>query len=145
MENQAGQSARPEVDQSIVQSINLLLHSVREQDSRRMERRKVQRGPYPYPVYLTPLSPDREPLLEETVVALGKSVSELGLEFYHGSALPYRRMIASLEYEEGRWLAFEMDLSWCRFGKHGYYENGGRFLRLVDSPLGGASETVMIA
>jgi hypothetical protein len=24
-----------------------------------------------------------------------------------------------------------MDLTWCRFGRHGWYENGGRFLQIL--------------
>ncbi len=110
------------------------------------ERRRIQRRPYPYPVYLTPINEHGEPDLEETIVVLGKHISELGLDFYHREALPYRRMIASLDCSDGHWVAMLMDLSWCRFGRHGWYENGGRFVRLADSPLGTANDsTALIA
>jgi hypothetical protein len=28
-----------------------------------------------------------------------------------------------------------VDLKWCRFTRHGWYESGGRFLQIVPSPL----------
>jgi hypothetical protein len=44
-------------------------------------------------------------------------------------------MIASLESGNGRWLGFLIDLTWCRFNRHGWYESGGRFLQAVLSPV----------
>jgi hypothetical protein len=44
-------------------------------------------------------------------------------------------MIATLESSNGVRLGFIIDLSWCRFTKHGWYESGGRFLQSVLSPL----------
>jgi hypothetical protein len=43
-------------------------------------------------------------------------------------------VIASLECGKGRWLAFLMDVSWCRFTKGGWYESGGRFLQTALAP-----------
>jgi len=28
-----------------------------------------------------------------------------------------------------------VDLAWCRFNRHGWYDNGGRFTAVVPSPL----------
>ena len=97
------------------------------------ERRNEQRYPYPHPVYLTPLAGDG-PCVEETVQVIGKHLSEHGLDFYHREPLPYRRMIASLEVN-GQWLGLVLDLKWCRFTSDGLYDNGGRFVAAVSSPL----------
>ena len=144
MESTVGKTGQRTAEEELRRQVNLLVQEWREADSTRFERRRVKRCAFPYPAYLTPINEDGEYVLDETVVVLGKHLSELGLDFYHQAPLPYRRMVASLECGEGRWLAFEMDLSWCRFGRHGYYENGGRFVKVVDSPLG-AAEAALIA
>jgi hypothetical protein len=69
------------------------------------ERRSERRYPYPHPVYLTPLTSDGP-----------------------------RRMIASLQVG-GQWLGLVLDLKWCRFTADGLYDNGGRFVDTVPSPL----------
>jgi hypothetical protein len=45
-------------------------------------------------------------------------------------------MIVSLEVGADAWLGFLIDLSWCRFTKQGWYESGGRFRQVVNSPIG---------
>ena len=76
----------------------------------------------------------------ETIVVLGKHLSERGLDFYYEAPLPHRRVIASWEGRDGIWLALLLDLRWCRSTKHGWYENGGRFLQVVPSPLSEAGD-----
>ena len=100
-----------------------------------VERRKEQRYAYPHLIVLTPLAADNKTPTEETIVVAGKHLSESGLGFFHPSPLPYRRMIASLETPEGGRMAFVMDLNWCRFSRHGWYESGGKFIEVVESPL----------
>jgi hypothetical protein len=85
-------------------------------------------------VHLTPVDEDESLLQSETVVVVGKHLSERGLGFYHPKPLPYRRVIASLE-SNGRWLGFLLDLTWCRFTRQGWYESGGRILESVLSPM----------
>lgn len=96
------------------------------------ERRSGNRYPFPYLVQLAPVAEDGVTALGETLVVVGKHLSERGLGFYHPHPLPHRRMIASLETGDGEWLRFLIDLSWCRFIKRGWYESGGRFLRPVE-------------
>jgi hypothetical protein len=96
------------------------------------ERRCDSRYPFPYLVQLTPVAEDGIGERGETVVVVGKHLSQRGLGFYHPKPLPYRRMIASLEAANGRWMRVLMELSWCRFIKRGWYESGGRFLRTVE-------------
>jgi hypothetical protein len=100
-----------------------------------VERRRGSRYPYPCLVHLTPVKADGITSEGETVVVVGKQLSEQGFSFYHQAPLPYRRMIASLENSRGNWLGFLMDLNWCRFSRGGWYESGGRFLQTALSPL----------
>jgi hypothetical protein len=43
-------------------------------------------------------------------------------------------MIASLSVG-GEWVGLLLDLKWCRFTADGLYDNGGRFVAAVPSPL----------
>lgn len=98
------------------------------------ERRGERRYPYPYLVQLTPVGDDDLTPVGEPLVVVGKHLSERGLGFYHPKPLPYRHVIATLETTNGSKLGFLVDLSWCRFTHHAWYESGGRFLRTVSSP-----------
>lgn len=100
-----------------------------------VERRRERRYPYPYLVHLTPVGPDGLTPHGESMVVVGKHLSDQGLGFYHPKPISHRRMIATLEVAGGRALAFLVDLTWCRFTKQGWYESGGRFLQAVPSPL----------
>ncbi len=93
-----------------------------------VERRKEPRYPYPNLVTLTPVAADGVTLEGTPIVVCGKQISESGIGFYHPEPLPYRRMIVSLELGVGRWLDLLVELTWCRFTRHGWYEGGGRFL-----------------
>lgn len=95
------------------------------------ERRGETRYPFPYLVHLTPVAEDGLSPQGETLVVVGKHLSERGLGFYHPQPLAHRRMIVSLETGGGRWLGFLIDLNWCRFTRQGWYESGGRFLQSV--------------
>ena len=103
------------------------------------ERRTDHRYPYPKLVHLTPVGADGHTPEGEPVVAAGKHLSERGLGFFHQNPLPYRRMIVSLETDDDGWAGFLIDLTWCRFTKHGWYESGGRLMQVVDSPLSAVS------
>jgi hypothetical protein len=96
------------------------------------ERRSVQRFPLGRLVHLTPVGSEGITPLGESIVVVGKDVSERGLGFFHLQPLPHRRMIAALETQTGDWLRFLIDISWCRFTHHGWYDSGGRFLQIVE-------------
>lgn len=98
------------------------------------ERRRETRHPYPYPVYLTPLDENRDPLTERTVVVVGKHLSEHGVDFYHRAPFPHKLVVCSLSVGEKRWVSMLLELTWCRFSKHGWYDNGGRFLQPTQTP-----------
>jgi len=101
-----------------------------------IERRAEQRFAYPHLLYLTAVGEDGLSPLAESVSVVGKHLSERGLGFYHKQPLPYRRMIASLERHDGRWLGFVVDITWCRFTEYGWYDSGGRFLQAAPAPVG---------
>jgi hypothetical protein len=100
------------------------------------ERRRETRHPYPYPIYLTPLSPRETPLVDATLVVIGKHLSDHGVDFYHREPIPYGRLICSLGVGDQRWVSLLLELTWCRFSKHGWYDNGGKFLQSVATPPG---------
>jgi hypothetical protein len=100
-----------------------------------VERRSDNRYPYPYLAHLTPVGVDGVTPEGESIVVVGKHLSERGFGFYHRAPIPYRKMVVSLEGRKGQWLAFVIDLKWCRFTKGGWYESGGRFLQAVASPV----------
>ena len=102
--------------------------------ARRLERRRGQRVPYPYLVKLAPVDADGQTPLGEGFVVVGKHLSPGGIDFYHREPLPYRWVIAWLEGPEGQPFAMLVELLWCRFNKQGWYDNGGRFVRLIDEP-----------
>ena len=99
------------------------------------ERRNEARYPYPRLVHLTPVDADGMAISTESFVVAGKDLGDGGLSFYHPDPIPHRRAVASLELAPGRWLGLLIDLSWCRFTRLGWYESGGRFLQIVQSPL----------
>ena len=100
-----------------------------------VERRRDTRYPFPYLIHLTPVGEDGVTPEGETIVVVGKHLSERGLGFFHPKPLTHRRMIASLQAVGGQWMGFLIDLTWCRFTKKGWYESGGRFLDPVLSPM----------
>lgn len=100
-----------------------------------MERRREHRYPFPYLVHLTPVGDDGLTPQGETIAVVGKHLSQRGLGFYHPKPLPHRRMIASFEAGNGTWVAFLIDLTWCRFTRQHWYESGGRFLQSVPPPV----------
>jgi len=85
----------------------------------RMERRQEQRYPFPRLITLSPLSIDGVTPSGRSLTVVGKHLSEGGLGFFHPQPLSDRLVIASLEAEEGRCLAFLLDIHRCRFTRHG--------------------------
>jgi hypothetical protein len=100
-----------------------------------VERRRQIRCAFPQPVYLTPVGEDGITPAGESIMAVGKDLSEGGLGFYHDIPLPSRRMVVSLQMGDGHWLAFVIELSRSRQIRQGWHESGGRFLESVPSPM----------
>ncbi len=98
-----------------------------------LERRGERRYPYPYLVRLAPLADDGRTRLDEHIVVVGKQISEHGLGFYHQQPLAFRQAIVSLDRADGPAIQVQIDLTWCRFTRLGWYESGGRFLQVISS------------
>jgi hypothetical protein len=94
------------------------------------ERRRERRFPFPYPVRLTPLGDDEETLDDQSVMVIGKTITELGMDFYHLQPLPQRYVVMWLPCGHHKTVGTVLELHWCRFSGYGWYENGGKFLRL---------------
>lgn len=104
---------------------------------RESERRRESRFPYPRLIRLSPVAADGVTPLSENVVVVGKHLSPRGIDFFHREPLPHRRMVAWLETKGGQTHPVLVELLWCRFTKEGWYDNGGRLLRVIDVPVPG--------
>lgn len=98
---------------------------------RAVERRRELRYPFPHLVKLTPVNEDASECLGDSFSVVGRHLSERGLGFFHQTPLPFRHVVATLEIEDGRTISLLLDVSWCRFTRSGWYESGGRFLKVV--------------
>ena len=129
-----GMRISPAVEDEVRSLVSVLIgKSVSPQAA--ADRRNDQRFPYPHLVHLTPVDDEGLTPVDETIVVVGKHLSLRGLDFYHNEPLSHRRMIASIESNNGKKFHFLLDLSWCRFIGHGWYGNGGRFMKVVDAPF----------
>ncbi|MCE9526249.1 MAG: hypothetical protein K8R36_09375 [Planctomycetales bacterium] len=102
-----------------------------QRDDYHPERRHGNRDPFPYPVHLTPLLCDHRPDTDQTIIVIGRHLSNQGLDFYHHEPIPFRRAVVSLPTDGREWVSFLFELFWTRYNCHGWYDNGGRFLAAV--------------
>lgn len=119
------------VDQQIERCVQFALRGA-SPNRTHDERRRQKRHPFPYPVRLIPVN-TRGDMLGDPIVVLGKHLSNQGLDFYYQHPVSHRRVIASFDCESQGRVEMLMDLTWCRFSGHGWYENGGRFLSVSSS------------
>jgi hypothetical protein len=96
-----------------------------------LERRRDERMPVPVLFRLTPLDDDRAPIVSAAVTVVGKNISRRGMSFYHEQPLPHRRALISVQHPEISDFSAEIDITWCRFTKPGWYESGGRLVAAV--------------
>lgn len=96
------------------------------------ERRRHPRHPLPLLMELTPVDAQTEEPVGSTVVVVGKSLSESGCGFFHQHAMPYRYAIVRMEAGTDGDLCLLVDLTWCRYTRYGWYESGGKFLKVVE-------------
>ncbi|MBC8352119.1 MAG: hypothetical protein H8E66_09015 [Planctomycetes bacterium] len=121
---------RASVDEQLERCVQFALRGAAP-DRTHDERRRQQRHPFPYPVRLIPVNARGE-AIDEPLVVLGKHLTNQGLDFYCQHPVSHRRVIASFDCELADDVEMLMDLTWCRFNGHGWYENGGRFLSVVN-------------
>ncbi|HEY2895271.1 MAG TPA: hypothetical protein VGJ16_13695 [Pirellulales bacterium] len=93
------------------------------------ERRHDDRIAIPVLFRLTPFDADRQPLVQEASIVVGKNISRRGVCFYHEKAITHRRALIELADPSVGSFVAEIDITWCRFTKPGWYESGGRLIR----------------
>ncbi len=123
---------RAEVVDQIQRCVQFALRGVVPQRMHE-ERRREKRHPFPYPVKLQPVD-GRGVTCGTPIVVLGKHLTNHGLDFYYQQPISHRRVIASFSSDPCGDVELLMDLNWCRFSGHVWYENGGRFLSVVTAP-----------
>ncbi|MBP89498.1 MAG: hypothetical protein CMJ64_22775 [Planctomycetaceae bacterium] len=119
----------PTNEQEILRCVQFALRTAFP-ERMQQECRRERRYPFPYPVQLQPVNAANE-ASGEPLVVLGKHITHHGLDFYYQQPIPYRRVIARFESSPDQHVEILMTLTWCRFSRHGWYENGGRFLSAV--------------
>ena len=80
---------------------------------------------------MTPVDANGKETGETPFTVIGRHLSEQGLDFYSKDAVPHRYLVASIPVGEAQAIEIVLDLNWCRFGQHGWYENGGKFTQVV--------------
>jgi hypothetical protein len=102
------------------------------------ERRHDDRVAIPALFRLVPFDNDRQPLEREALIVVGKNISRRGVSFYHEKPITHRHALIELADPTGGSFVVEIDITWCRFTKPGWYESGGRLLRSA-APVAGLS------
>jgi hypothetical protein len=100
----------------------------------RRERRTERRFPYPRLIPLTPMVEEGQEASGPTRYVVGKHLGPRGLDFFHGDPLPERYAVVALPCGADRWAHLLLRITWCRFLRAGWYDSGGRFVRLVTWP-----------
>jgi hypothetical protein len=95
------------------------------------ERRRDERFAIPLLFKLSPLDTGQRASEHESIVVVGKNVSRRGFSFFHEQPISHRRAILELVQPGLGEFAAEIDVTWCRFTKPGWYESGGRLVRPV--------------
>lgn len=94
------------------------------------EQRGADRYPCSRLVELTPYDPVAGEAVSETITIPSRNLSLNGLGFYHTEPLAARYGLVQLNPGSEQ-PELMMKLIWCRFLKPGWYDNGGRFMRVV--------------
>jgi hypothetical protein len=97
-----------------------------------IQRRQSQRMPFPQLVRVQAVDPETLVPQDESFVVVGKHLSEQGLGFFHQVPLAHRFVAVTLDVHDGQPARLLLDVSWCRFTRQGWYESGGRFLRVIE-------------
>lgn len=109
------------------------------------ERRHTDRAAIPYLFRITPLDDERQPDHDDATIVVGKNLSRRGISFYHERPISHRRAWVELVQPGLGTFVAEMDITWCRFNKPGWYESGGRLIRSVQSKSESRNEATSFA
>lgn len=109
------------------------------------ERRHVDRAAIPYLFRITPLDDEHQPDHDDATIVVGKNLSRRGISFYHERPIPHRRAWIELVQPGLGTFVAEVDISWCRFNKPGWYESGGRLVRSIQTDFEPPKESASFA
>ena len=135
MSNTAEPSAQPTIKSETVDKIERLCTHLYPSGRLSDERRTETRYPFPYLISIAPVESDGTTPLAEPFIVVCKHISQGGIGFYYPEPMPYRYIVVSLP-AMGKEQAIHLlvDLTWCRFARKGWYENGGLFVGETDEP-----------
>jgi len=94
-----------------------------------VDRRHDGRIAIPALFRLTPFDAEHQLTASQATIVVGKNISRRGMSFYHEWPMPHRRALIELAHPGLGEFAAEIDVSWCRFTRPGWYESGGRLVR----------------
>lgn len=97
--------------------------------STRMERRSDTRYAFPYPITLIPVEDALRGDARSRISAIGKHITIHGVDFYTSKPIAAKEVVCQFHSVTGAH-ALVLELSWCRHNAQGWFENGGRFLRV---------------
>lgn len=102
-----------------------------------IERRSSRRYAYPHLIVVTPLDGHLQPA-SSSLVSCGKEISLSGIGFYMPQPFPFSKAVITFPCDSlfHSSISILTELRWCRFTRLGWYENGGRFVRLFELPQG---------
>lgn len=102
------------------------------------DRRDLGRLAIPHLLKITPIDP-QGCQQGEPATAVGKDLSRGGIGLFHHQPLPHRHVLVTFEDPRLERLSVEVELNRCRFSNLGWYESGGRLLRVADPPPANAA------
>ena len=97
------------------------------------DRRGQQRTQSARLIRLTPLAEDMATPSGPSFFVVEKSLARLGVDFYHQEPITHRYVAVSFEHGQQQCTHFVLKLNWCRFLHPGWYDSGGRFIRVLDN------------
>jgi hypothetical protein len=96
-----------------------------------LERGHGDRTAIPYLFRVTPLDDARQPVDDDALTVVGKNLSRRGISFCHERPISHRLDRIELVQPGPDTFVAEIDITWCRFNKLGWYESGGRLIGAV--------------
>lgn len=97
------------------------------------ERRKAKRVAIPLLIRVTPLDRQEGTPVGPTITAVGKDLGKSGIGFFHQTALPHKLVRIGFDDPQLKDISVEVELNWCRFSNLGWYESGGKLLRMIEA------------
>jgi hypothetical protein len=100
---------------------------------RRLDQRRDVRYAYPYPLTLLPLDVALRGEQNRMIAAIGKHVTVHGVDFYTSAPIAAKEVICQFHSPTCAY-SLVLELTWCRHNAQGWFENGGKFLRVWKTP-----------